>query len=186
MPNYRRYFVPGGTYFFTLKTEHNHPLFERDEIVELFESVLGEAKSRWPFEVIAYAILPDHIHTLWSLPSGDTEYPTRWGWIKKEFTTRYLSQGGTEEPISSARQLSGRKGVWQRHYWEHLIRDEEDFERHFDYIHWNPVKHHYVKAPRDWAHSSFHQWVNSGHYEINWGRGAELPDKLLQVLDTGE
>jgi putative transposase len=123
---------------------------------------------KWPFTINALVVLPDHLHSIWTLPPGDTAYPTRWGWIKKEFTKEWLAIGGAEGPISDARRQQGRKGVWQPRYWEHTLEDEDDFERHFDYIHYNPVKHGYAKCPRDWPWSTFHRWVAADVYPENW------------------
>jgi REP element-mobilizing transposase RayT len=119
-------------------------------------------------------LLPDHLHAIFALPSGDTDYSARIGWIKKEFTSRWLNSGGTETLISKGRKSERRRGVWQPRFWEHTIRDEEDFDRHFDYIHSNPVKHGYASAPRDWQWSSFHRWVAAGVYDEMWGAGSNL------------
>lgn len=148
MPNYRRAYVPGGTFFFTVKTEHNTPVFGAPELVKLLGVILREARSRWPYTTKAFVILPDHLHAIWSLPPGDTNYSTQWAWIKKEFTRRYLSSGGVEQPVSPSRRENRRREVWQRRFWEHTLESAEDFETHFDYIHWNPVKHGYAQCPR--------------------------------------
>jgi len=116
----------------------------------------------------AIVLLPDHLHTIWSLPAGDTEYPKRWGWIKKKFTKKWLSQGGAEQQQPPGRTRDERQGVWLPKYWEHTIESEQDFEAHFDHIHYNPVDHGLVKCPRDWPWSSFDRWVQQGVYEENW------------------
>lgn len=144
MPNYRRAHVPGGCYFFTVKTERNAQIFRDPGAVKLRGEILRESQSLWPFEIRAIVLLPDHLHAIWSLPRGDQEYPRRWGWIKKEFTKRHLAEGGGEGWISRSKQQDRRRGVWQRRFWEHTLEDEDDYEAHFDYIHWNPVKHGYV------------------------------------------
>jgi len=130
-------------------------------------------------------MLPDHIHAIWTLPSGDVEYPKRWGWLKKEFTKRFLASGGIEQKISESRKANRRRGIWQRRFWEHTIQGEADFDNHFDYIHWNPVKHGYVKCPKDWRHSSFHRWVEAGVYHVDWGCGTE-PRNLRCIVEAGE
>lgn len=186
MPNYRRYWIRGGTYFFTIKTEFNAPIFANPDHIRLLGIVFREMIERWPVEIPAIVLLPDHLHTLWTLPNGDTNYPTRWAWLKKEFTQRYLESGGSEQRVSSSRQRNRRRGVWQRRYWEHAIRDEQDFENHFDYIHWNPVKHGYAISPSEWPHSSFHRWVKEGVYDSSWGRMTEEPEQLKGVLEAGE
>ncbi len=120
-------------------------------------------------------LLPDHLHASWSLPPGDADFSKQWGWLKKEFTKRYLQSGGLEQSISASRVKNRRGGIWQRYFWEHAIQDKQDFQTHFDYIHWNPVKHGYVNCPKDWAHSSFRRWVAKGVYDINWGCGVREP-----------
>jgi putative transposase len=102
------------------------------------------------------------------LPNEDAAYSVRWAWIKKEFTQRWLARGGVERRISDARRARGRRGVWQPRFWEHTIRDEKDFEAHLHYIHYNPVKHGLVEAPKQWAHSSLHRWVRAGIYPPDW------------------
>lgn len=187
MSNYRRAHIAGGTFFFTVKTEHNAPIFAKQSFVILLGEVIRETMQLWPFEMNAIVLLPDHLHAIWTLPPGDVDYPKRWGWLKKEFTKRYLELGGQEQTTSSSRKRYRRRGVWQRRYWEHTIEDEDDFETHFDYIHWNPVKHQYVTCPVDWPNSSFHRWVAKGVYERNWGCGDKEADSVRQsTQDFGE
>lgn len=109
------------------------------------------------------------------MPRGDDAYHKRWGWIKKEFTKAWLDVGGAEEPVSDARRARRDRGVWQPRYWEHTIADEDDFERHFDYLHYNPVKHGHARCPNDWPESSFHRWVKAGVYNQDWGCAAREP-----------
>ena len=99
---------------------------------------------------------------IWSLPPDNSEYPWRWGWTKKEFTQRWLAIGGRDYVVSEGRKHQRRRGIWQPRYWEHTLENDDDFERHFDYIHWDPVKHGYVRCPREWPHSSFHRYVRLG------------------------
>lgn len=186
MPDYRRSFIPGGTYFFTVKTELNAPVFGELAAVRVLGTVMREAKRRWPFRIDAIVVLPDHLHAIWSLPAGDVGYSTRWAWIKKEFTKRYLASGGQEQATSGSRRKNRRRGVWQRRFWEHTIEEERDYEAHFDYVHWNPVKHGYVTCPVDWPHSSFHRWVRAGVYPRNWGCGDREPISAVRVKEAGE
>jgi putative transposase len=132
---------------------------------------MRECANRFPFEVPAIVLLPEHLHAIWTLPRGDDRYPLRWRWIKREFTREWLKVTGIEQKRTPARKRERRRGVWQRRYWEHTIKDESDFEAHFDYIHYNPVKHGHVTRPRDWPWSSFHRWVTAGHYHIDWAAG---------------
>lgn len=186
MPNYRRHHVHGGTYFFTLKTENNAPLFAELRNVRLLGAVFRETIARWPFEMTAVVLLPDHLHALWTLPPGDADYSMRWAWLKKEFTRRFLTAGGREQSRSDSRRRNRRRGVWQRRFWEHTIADEEDFGNHFDYLHWNPVKHRFAKTPAEWPHSSFHRWVNRGVYPTNWGGDGQEPAGSGNVSEAGE
>jgi putative transposase len=120
------------------------------------------------------------LHALITLAPGDDRYATRWRRIKEEFTRNYLAGGGREGERSQSRKRQRERAIWQRRFWEHTIVDEEDFERHFDYIHYNPVKHGYVKSPIDWPYSSFHRWVKRGVYEATWGRDALPFDDLAE------
>ncbi len=176
MSDYRRYFVAGGTFFFTVVTQRRAPLFADERARTLLGNVMRECFARHPVTVTALVLLPDHLHTLWSLPPGDSNYSMRWRWIKKEFTQRWLAMGGDEQPRNQSRLRERRRGIWQRRFWEHTILDETDLENHFDYLHFNPVKHRYVSRVRDWPWSTFHRWVARGHYDINWGAGYEPPD----------
>lgn len=127
-----------------------------------------EVRASHPFEIEAWVLLPDHIHCIWQLPEGDRDYSMRWGLIKKEFTKRTKGLVGTAHPtISRERHREGT--VWQRRFWEHQIRDEKDFSVHFDYIHYNPVKHGLARSPKDWLYSTFHRYVKAGVYAMEWG-----------------
>ena len=169
MTRWRRAFIPGGTFFFTLVTEHRKPILTTAIGRALLSTVMRECQQRWPFEVVGIVLLPDHLHAMVRLPSEDADYPKRWGWIKKEFTKRWLDADGIEQPRSPSRIRNRRRGVWQRRYWEHCIRDQDDFLGHMDYLHFNPVKHQYVVCPGDWPWSSFHRYVREAVYEANWG-----------------
>ncbi|HEY4259891.1 MAG TPA: transposase, partial [Schlesneria sp.] len=141
MPNYRRYFVPGGTYFFTIVTANRHPLFRNDRARTILGQAIRDELTNKPFEQIAIVLLPDHLHAIWALPSGDEDYPTRWKSIKARFTKDWISSGGDELPTSRGYRKQRRRGVWQARFIEHTIRDERDLHHHADYLHWNPVKH---------------------------------------------
>jgi putative transposase len=182
--DYRRWFVPGGTYFFTLVTANRAPLFLNPVARRLLGDLLRRCRFDKPFEINAIVLLPEHLHAIWTLPTGDDAYPARWGWIKKEFTKAWLAAGGTEQAVSTERSERGDRGVWQTRYWEHTIVDEYDFDRHFNYIHYNPVKHGHVRCPADWKDSSFHRWVSKRVYEPDWGcsnRGVLSFDDLNQT-----
>jgi putative transposase len=169
MPEYRRYLIPGETYFFAIVTDGRAPILCTDSARAFLRESILECQRERPFEMPAVVLLPDHLHAIWTLPTEDCDYSTRWALIKKGFTERYLAAGGPERSVSTGRRNQRRRGVWQPRFWEHMIRDETDFERHFDYIHYNPVKHGYVSRPRDWPWSSFHRWVRAGVHPVDWG-----------------
>jgi putative transposase len=180
MSDYKRYFVAGGTYFFTVVTDCRIPLFADPIARPLLGSVFRRCIYRMPVRVVAIVLLPDHLHCLWSLPPGDSAYSDRWKWLKGEFARQWLALGGREVPHGNPRQR--RRGVWQRRFWEHTIRDESDLEHHADYIHYNPVHHGLAASPCEWPWSSFHRFVRAGHYSADWGRTA--PRELMH--DAGE
>lgn len=181
MSDYRRYFVAGGTYFFTVVTDRRAALFDDPFARRLLGSVFRRCILREPLRVLAIVLLPDHLHCLWSLPPGDSDYSARWRWLKGEFTRQWLANAGVEQPGPQSRLRERRRGVWQRRFWEHTIRDEEDLARHADYIHYNPVHHQLAASPRDWPWSSFHRWVDLGHYSPDWGRSTTpLPAMRIQ------
>ena len=120
-------------------------------------------------------LLPDHLHTIWTLPRGDADYSSRWRRIKAEFTDAYLAAGGRELPVSPSRKKRGERGIWQRRFWEHVVRDEDDLKRCVDYCHWNPRKHGLVERVRDWEYSTFHQFVERGEYDLDWGSTDPTP-----------
>jgi len=164
MRTYTRAFAPGGTFFFTVNlTDRSKTLFT-DHIDELRESI-RRVRDAHPFHIDAMVVLPEHIHVIWTLPLGDTDYPTRWALIKSGFSRKLPRT----EYISTSRNKKGERGIWQRRYWEHQIRDDDDFARHVDYIHYNPVKHGHVKSPCDWVHSSIHRFIQEGILPPNWG-----------------
>lgn len=152
MPNYRRVFVPGGSYFFTVNLCDRNSCLLVENIDSLRDAV-GETQKRFPFEIDAMVILPDHIHAIWILPEGDSDFSVRWRWIKIRFS-KSIPKG---EKVSPVREARGERGIWQRRYWEHLIRDERDLQNHIDYCWFNPVKHGHVAKVEDWPYSTFHR-----------------------------
>ena len=187
MPNYRRAHIPGGTYFFTVVTHRRRRLFHLEQNRSLLGDAIRNCQRNWPFELNAIVLLPDHLHTIWTLPPGDDNYSARWSIIKKTFTASYLAEGGQDWEVSAGKQREHRRGVWQRRFWEHTIEDEDDFEAHFDYIHYNPVKHQFVRCPREWEPSSFHRWVRKGVYPADWACGDSPPPHFpTQPDDYGE
>jgi putative transposase len=169
MPNYRRWHVAGGTYFFTVVTYERRRFLTNDTPRECLREAIERIRKQEPFEIVALVLLPDHLHAVWTLPQGDHRYSARWRRIKEMFTRRYLESGGTELPPTASRIRQGERGVWQRRFWEHSIRDEDDLKHCVDYAHYNPKKHGYVTSVRDWPWSSFHRFVSEGEYEATWG-----------------
>jgi putative transposase len=169
MSHYKRWYQPGATYFFTVVTCQRRRWFSDAHARALLGNAMREVAVELPFETIAVVVLPDHLHTIWTMPPDDDDYSTRWKAIKDHFTATWLASGGAEARISESQRKRGHRGVWQRRFWEHMIRDEDDLEAHCDYIHYNPVKHGYVKNPSDWAYSSFQRFVEKGYYHANWG-----------------
>lgn len=175
MAKYFRKKVAGGTFFFTVVTDSRRPIFGSPQTREMLRDAILHIRQQHAFSQEAFVLLPDHLHTIWTLPDDDDDYSTRWARIKEHFTRAYLRADGVESPLSSSRIAHRERGVWQRRFWEHTIRDEDDFERCFNYIHWNPVKHGYVKRVKDYEWSSFHRYVRLGAYDSHWGE-AEAPD----------
>ena len=166
---YRRAFIPGGSFFFTLVTEKRRPLFASAEAVAVLREAFRTVRSTRPFELDAIVVLPDHLHCIWTLPPGDVDFATRWRLIKTWFTKHCDS---ALRPAPSGVQMRRQEqALWQHRYWEHMLRDERDFERHVEYIHYNPVKHDYVVSPLEWPHSSFRRYVEAGLYDAGWGQG---------------
>lgn len=156
MRRYIRARVPGATYFFTLTLQDRgaHTLLEN---VDALRQSIVHVKRQRPFTIDAMVVMPDHLHALWTLPAEDADYSLRWLLIKRRFT-----------------QAVGTRGIWQPRFWEHLVRDQGDFNRHVDYIHFNPVKHGFVARAADWPHSSFHRYVRAGKLPPDWGVAADI------------
>jgi len=162
MVQYRRNFIAGGTYFFTVNLNNRQSTVLADHI-ELLRSSFQHVKQKYPFVTVAMVVLPDHLHAIWTLPPGDIAYPRRWQLLKARFTWS-LRKCGLDIP----KNTRGEYTLWQRRYWEHTIRDQEDLARHIDYIHYNPIKHGYVLSAVDWPYSSFHRHVKNGLLPKDW------------------
>ena len=170
MPDYRRNRVSGGTYFFTANL-----LDRRSDVlvthIDALRNAVRQVRTRTPFHIDAWAVLPDHMHCIWTLPPSDTDYSGRWRALKKAFTKAVP----LTEPRSAVRTNRNERGIWQRRFWEHTIRDERDYAAHMDYVHFNPVKHGLTGYPADWPFSSFRRCVAIGLYAAEWcGGGGEL------------
>jgi putative transposase len=165
MPDYRRNRIPGGTYFFTVNLLDRQSRLLTDHI-DILRAAIRDTRARTPFHIDAWVVLPEHMHCVWTLPPGDTDYAGRWRAIKKRFSKSI-------EPVecrSATRHARGERGIWQRRFWEHTIRDDDDYARHVDYVHFNPVRHGLVPEPAAWPFSSFHRAVAAGLYPADWQR----------------
>ena len=174
---YRRAFVQGGSYFFTVVTHRRRPLFSSPDAVDVLRRAFRNVRATRPFRLEAMVVLPDHLHCIWTLPPGDCDFATRWRLIKTWFTKHCdpaLRQVGGDPGSAKSGQP-----IWQHRYWEHLLRDEKDFIHHLEYIHFNPVRHGLAASPAAWPYSSFHAFVKAGIYGEDWGEPEHQP------LDVG-
>ena len=176
MPEYRRYFVPGGTFFFTLVADQRRPILTSELGRRCLRASFERERGKRPFELVAFVLLPEHLHTIWTLPRGDADYPLRWQKIKEYFTRDFLAGGGEEGTRSPSLQRRRERAIWQQRYWEHTCLTETDLKNHLDYVHWNPVKHGLVRRVRDYPWSSFHRYQALGEYDPDWGGEDPCPD----------
>lgn len=172
MADYRRLWCPGGTYFFTvtLLRRRGNDLLVRH--VDVLRDAVRRVRQAHPFIIHGWVVLPDHLHCVMELPEGDADFSSRWRLIK----ARFARQLPAVESRSSSRLLRGERGIWQRRFWEHLIRDQADFNAHMDYLHFNPVRHGLVERVAEWPYSTFHRLVAEGVYPGDWGGTVELAD----------
>ncbi len=177
MVRYRRSIVPGGTFFFTVVTFDRMPFLTEPIARQCLHAAWKQTTYAYPFKTDAVCLLPDHIHCIWTLPNGDSEFSIRWKMIKSLFTRSWLQNDGREGHRNIVRKKHREAAVWQRRYWEHVIQDDNDLSKHFDYIHYNPVKHGFVNHPARWPWSTFHKYVRTGWYDPDWG------DTLSEPVD---
>ena len=176
MPDYRRNRVPGGTFFFTVNLlDRNSGLLVTH--VDALRDAVRDVRRRSPFHIDAWVVLPDHMHCIWTLPPDDEDYSGRWRAIRKSFSKTIPPT----ERRSSVRQQRGERGIWQRRFWEHTVRNDADYANHMDYVHFNPVKHRLVEHAADWPFSSFHRAVAHGLYPVDWNAGT-----TTEPSDRGE
>jgi putative transposase len=169
MPNYRRAFVRGDCWFFTINLLDRRSTLLTDQIGPLREAIRF-TRRRSAFRIDAFVVLPDHMHAIWTLPVDDADFSTRWRLIKSRFA-KAIPKG---EQLSRVRRARGERGIWQRRFWEHLIRDDADYARHVEYCYINPVKHALASRVRDWPYSSFHRDVQAGLFPADWAGDSEL------------
>ena len=177
MTDYKRADFEGGYYFFTVVTCQRQRLFAEQRARRCLRTAIRKTKGRYPYETIAFCLLPDHMHCVWKLPEDDADFSMRWALTKSSFTRMYLDCGGCERPVSRSRASKRERGIWQRRFWEHQIRDEKDLQRHVDYVHFNPVKHALVEKVEDWPWSTYHRYAASGYY------GQRSWDEITRDLD---
>lgn len=181
MSRYRRTRTEGGTYFFTIVTYRRQRFFLREDLINDLRQAITDVRQKYPFKIDAWVLLPDHIHCIWTLPKKDNDYSKRIGMIKAQFTSRAKKHLEKPQWITPSKSKHRESTIWQRRFWEHEIRNNKDFERHVDYVHFNPVKHDLVNAACDWPYSTFHRYVKSGVYSKDWAGAKE--DTLI---DFGE
>lgn len=169
---YRRSQTPGATYFFTVVTYDRKRILCSDENPGRLKQAMKSVKVDHPYTIDAIVLLPDHLHCIWTLPQGDNDFSTRWMLIKSKFTRTCADS--VREISNYSRIQKREQGIWQRRFWEHQIRDDQDYMRHVDYIHYNPVKHGLAKSPMDWKYSSFHRYVKDGTYHPDWGAKEQI------------
>jgi putative transposase len=169
MPHYIRAWVPGGTFFLTIATLERRKIFDHQNNRQILGGAVNKVRREYPFSLDAWVLMPDHLHTIWTLPDGDTNYGKRVGLIKANFSKSAKTWLHDESLMNPSRRDRRETTIWQRRFWEHQIRNEQDLANHFDYIHYNPVKHGLVQRVRDWPYSSFHSLVRQEIYPIDWG-----------------
>jgi len=178
---YRRAWIPGGSYFFTVVTQGRRPVLTSESAIEVLRQSFREVRSSRPFQLDAMVVLPEHLHCIWTLPPGDSDFATRWRLIKTWFTKHcdpalrgeVSGYAALTRPTATAVRIAKcEQALWQHRYWEHALRDEADCARHVDYIHYNPVKHGLVSSVREWPYSSFQRFVEAGLYPPDWGQSA--------------
>jgi putative transposase len=180
MSRYRRSVDSSASYFFTVVTYRRQPILCEDNVRTALRNAIDKVRINRPFAIDAWVLLPDHIHCIWTLPDGDADFSTRWMLIKREVSLACQESHRRAEWITESKQKHRESTIWQRRFWEHKIRDDHDFTRHADYIHFNPVKHGYAPCVKEWRFSTFHRYVQEGVYPVDWG-GCE--DMLELVFD---
>jgi len=171
-------------FFFTLLTHNRCPLFAQEKARNMLRHAFVQTQKDRPFEITAIVLFPEHLHCIWTLPHSDSEYSVRWSHIKRCFTQTWLEAEGQGYDVSASRQARRERGVWQRRFWEHTIRDHTDFVRHMDYIHYNPVKHSLANCPHAWPYSSFHRWCTEGVYDGDWCCRCDGREQVSLDLDV--
>lgn len=179
MSNYIRARTLGACYFFTVVTHQRQRILTEALSREILRVAIKQVQSEYPFIINAWVLLPDHMHCMWTLPERDADFSKRWGLIKAGFSKQIKAFSNGAVRRNASRQKHRESTLWQRRFWEHRIGDQEDFNRHIDYIHWNPVKHGLVERVIDWPYSSFHRHLKEGSYAADWGVSEIVFDRRL-------
>lgn len=172
MSRYRRSNIPGCSYFFTVVTYRRQPILCEEPLRNALRDALITVRRKWPFTIDAWVLLPDHLHCIWTLPPGDADFSTRWGLIKRQVSLACFSFARAEW-MTASKHKHRESTLWQRRVWEHQIRNEMDFQRHIDYIHFNPVKHGLCNRVIEWPYSTYHRYVEQGVYLVDWGGSSD-------------
>ena len=183
MSEYRRNFIPGATYFFTVVVHERRAILTTELGRACLRGAIQDEQAKRPFEILAFVLLPDHLHTIWTMPPEDSNFSMRWARIKSKFSRLYLYAGGRDGTLSASRVRHDECAIWQRRFWEHTCRDEDDLKHCTDYLHWNPVKHGLVKSVKEYPWSSFHRFVRAGEYHQDWGREVPFPAAIGSSWD---
>lgn len=174
MSRYRRAVQTGSISFFTVLAYRRQMIFCDEAIRDALHQAITSVRLRYPFDIDAWVLLPDHLHCIWTLPQGDADFSTRWMLIKRQVSLACRENYRRAHWIGSSKQKHRESTIWQRRFWEHRIRNDDDFTRHVDYIHHNPVKHGYVKTVAEWPYSTFHRYVREGVIAHDWVGSADL------------
>lgn len=180
MSNYRRANTQGGTYFFTVVTYRRQCFLCNEQVRLALREGINFAREVHPFSIDAWVLLPDHLHCIWTLPPDDADFGVRWAMIKRFVTKQCNPELRRADWMKPSKLQRKESTLWQRRFWEHQIRDERDFEKHIDYIHYNPVKHGLVKQASDWPYSTIHRYVKAGVYGPHWA-GVSPENQLVEV-----
>lgn len=182
MATYRRAYIEGGTYFFTLVTFNRQPILCDLPVRNALRESINVVRRTHPFKIEAWVLLPDHLHCIWTLPKGDPNYSMRWNQIKRNVSLRCSESYNNNKWKTPIKKKRRESTIWQRRFWEHQVRDEADFHHHLDYIHYNPVKHGLCKRPIDWPYSTLRKLTSIGLYTDGWAN-----DSLIDIQgDFGE
>ena len=184
MPRYIRSSAQGGIYFFTLVAYERRKILCNDDFLHAFRQSIKHIQQQYPFEILAWVQMPDHLHCIWQLPIDDSNFSMRWSQIKRLTTKACPQYHLSLNNLSASKMKRNEKGIWQRRFYEHKIRNEQDLITHMDYLHYNPVKHGVVDNVMDWQYSSFHRLVREGSYPADWGSdGIEFSDSFATSLE---